>query len=651
MPTPIWQPSEKQIESAQITQFRHFINQRHGLSLSNFHALYQWSVDSNQDFWQAVWDFCEVIASVSSKTVLQEGAHLTEARWFPEARLNFAENLLRFRNERIAIVSLLENGERATLTYAQLYESVARLAAQIRADGVVAGDTIVGFMPNIAETVIAMLATASIGALWSSCSPDFGYDGVLERFGQVAPRMLFATDGYYYNNKSIDTLGKVSAIVDSLDSLEKVVIVPLINPKPDLSEIGQSAVLFQDYLSPDASEIKFEPLPFNHPLYIMYSSGTTGKPKCIVHGAGGTLLQHLKEHRLHVDLRPEDKLFYFTTCGWMMWNWLISGLASNATLILYDGSPFAAKGNILLNAIDEEGISVFGISARYIASLQKRGKRPKQSHQLTHLRVLLSTGSPLSHESFEYVYRDIKQDVCLASISGGTDIISCFVLGCPILPVYAGEIQTRGLGMAVEIRNDQGQPVVGEKGELVCSRPFPSMPVGFWNDDSGEKYRSTYFSRWPDIWVHGDYGELTEIGGVVIYGRSDTLLNPGGVRIGTAEIYRQIERMDEIVEGVVIGQHWEGDVRLILFVMLQDGVPLDDALRHRIQKTIEQNTTKRHVPAKILSVTDIPRTLNGKVAELAVRNVVHGQEVKNTEALANPEALALFRQLVTQAKL
>lgn len=647
MPTPIWQPSESQIENAQVTQFRRFINQQHEVSLADFHALYQWSVEHHQDFWLAIWDFCDIIASARGDIVLQEGTGFTEACWFPGATLNFAENLLRFRNERTAIVSLLENGERRTLTYKQLYDQVARLAARMRADGIVSGDRVAGFMPNIAETVIAMLATTSIGAIWSSCSPDFGSNGVLERFGQIKPRMLFGADGYYYNGKSVDSLTKLSAITNSMENLgglDRVVVIPVIGAEPDIAGINK-AVLFEDYLASDAGEIEFEPLPFNHPLYVVYSSGTTGKPKCIVHGAGGTLLQHLKEHRLHVDLRPDDTIFYFTTCGWMMWNWLISGLASGATLVLYDGSPFAQRGDALLNAIDKEAISVFGTSARYIANLEKIGKQPRHSHRLERLRTLLSTGSPLSHESFKYVYQDIKPDLCLSSISGGTDIISCFVLGCPALPVHVGEIQTRGLGMAVEIWDDQGRSVVGEKGELVCTRPFPSMPVGFWNDDSGEKYRNAYFNRWPNVWAHGDYGELTGTGGMVIHGRSDAVLNPGGVRIGTAEIYRQVEKLNEIIESVAIGQSWDGDIRVVLFVVLREGIFLDATLCDSIRSVIRQNTSPRHVPAKILAVTDIPRTLSGKISELVVRQIVQGQPIKNTEALANPESLALFRDL------
>jgi len=489
-----------------------------------------------------------------------------------------------------------------------------------------------------------MLAASSIGATWSSCSPDFGINGVMDRFGQIQPKVLFATDGYYYNGKTIDLMERLAGIVRQIDSLERVVLVPLLNEKVDVSSIDHAVVL-DDYIDRSASGIEFEQLPFDHPQYIMYSSGTTGVPKCIVHGAGGTLLQHLKEQQLLVDLKREDVFFYFTTCGWMMWNWLVSGLASGATLVLYDGSPFARDGRLLLDAIDREGISIFGTSAKFIASLEKAGHVPRDSHQLSSLKTILSTGSPLSHESFEYVYRDIKTDLCLSSISGGTDIISCFVGGCPILPVYLGEIQAPGLGMAVDILDEDGNGLRGKKGELVCTQPFPSCPTGFWNDPDGDKFHAAYFDTWPNVWAHGDYGEITRHGGFIIHGRSDAVLNPGGVRIGTAEIYRQVERIEEVVESIVIGQQWDDDVRVVLFVVLREGLQLDDALQLGIRRSIRDNTTPRHVPAVIVQVADIPRTISGKIVELAVRNVVHGRPVKNTDALANPQALDLFRDL------
>ena len=658
MTSPLWTPSAERIANARLTAFSAFVGARTQRKFAGFDALYRWSVEQPEAFWSAVWDFCGVVASERGEVVLGDREKFPGAKWFPGARLNFAENLLRYRDEQVALVSLLENGSRRQISYAELYLKVAQLAAALRAGGVGVGDRVAGFMPNIAETVIAMLATTSIGAIWSSCSPDFGSNGVMDRFGQIQPKVLFSADGYFYNGKRCDSLQRLAQIAARIESIERIVLVPIVAPAPaglqsDTSASAGSppvpgltkAVLFDDYLDRSATGIDFEQLPFDHPLYIMYSSGTTGMPKCIVHGAGGCLLQHLKEHQLLVDLSRRDVFFYFTTCGWMMWNWLVSGLATGATLVLYDGSPFAADGDVLLDAMDNEGISVFGVGARYIAALEKAGKVPRRSHRLRQLRTVLSTGSPLSHESFEYVYRDLKSDVCLSSISGGTDILSCFVGGCPVLPVYSGEIQARGLGMAVEIWNEAGKAVVGEKGELVCTRPFPCAPVGFWNDPQGEKYRAAYFDNWPNIWAHGDYGEITATGGVIIHGRSDAVLNPGGVRIGTAEIYRQVEKLEEIRESIVIGQDWAEDVRVVLFVVLNSGVELNQSLRQRICNTIRSETTPRHVPAKIIAVRDIPRTISGKIVELAVRNVVHGRPVKNTDALANPEALAFYRDL------
>ena len=651
MNKPLWTPSPERVAAAQVTAFRHEINKRHNLRLADYPALYAWSVENRAAFWSAVWDFCAVVSETRGETVVSDGDHFQHARWFPQARLNFAENLLQRRDDRPALVSLLENGERRSLSYAELQQRVAQVAAALRGHGVKAGDRVAGFMPNIMETAVAMLAAASIGAVWSSCSPDFGVNGVLDRFGQIAPRVLFAADGYYYNGKPCDSLERLAAIVKRIDSVERVVLTPVLGGKTDLSAI-RAAVWFDDFAAaapaprPAIIESAFTRLPFDHPLYIMYSSGTTGKPKCIVHGAGGTLLQHLKEHRLHVDLRPEDVFFYFTTCGWMMWNWLVSGLATGATVLLYDGSPLARDGDALPDAIDSERISVFGVGARYLTALEKAGKRPRRTHDLASLKTILSTGSPLSRAGFDYVYRDIKPDVCLSSISGGTDILSCFVGGCPALPVHAGEIQARGLGMAVEFWNEQGRAAaVGEKGELVCVKPFPSTPVGFWDDPDGEKYRNAYFARWPGVWAHGDYGELTAAGGVVIHGRSDAALNPGGVRIGTAEIYRQVEILPQVRECLAIGQEWEGDARVVLFVVLGEGVALDDELVAAIKHAIRRGATARHVPAKIVQVADIPRTISGKIVELAVRDIVHGRAVSNTDALANPEALELFRDL------
>jgi acetoacetyl-CoA synthetase len=649
MEQPLWQPSAERIKAANITRFKEFVNERHELALDDYAALHRWSVECGADFWSAVWDFCRVIAAQKGDEILPEGAGFTSEghptpSWFPGARLNFAENLLRYRDDQPALVSLLETGQRRSVTYGELYRQVAQLAASLKADDVGPGDRVAGFMPNIIETVVAMLATTSLGATWSSCSPDFGINGVMDRFGQITPRVLLTADGYFYNGKTCDSLERVISIAERIDSLSRVVVVPVVAEQPAIDGIP-NAVLYSDYVDTDAATVEFPPFPFDHPLYIMYSSGTTGMPKCIVHGAGGTLLQHVKEHQLLVDLSRGDVFFYFTTCGWMMWNWLVSGLATGATLLLYDGSPFARRGKLLLDTLDSEHISVFGASAKYFAALEKARHRPSDRYSMEQLHTVLSTGSPLSHESFEYIYREFKSDLCVSSISGGTDILSCFVGGCPILPVYSGEIQCPGLGMAVEIWDTEGRAVTGEKGELVCVKPFPCAPIGFWDDADDKKYRDAYFSSWPGVWAHGDYGEITENGGVIIHGRSDAVLNPGGVRIGTAEIYRQVERLKEIQESIVIGQEWKDDVRVVLFVVPGEGVGLDDALRDRIRRIIRENTTPRHVPEKILSVADIPRTISGKIVELAVRNVVHGREVKNVDALANPEALALYRDL------
>jgi acetoacetyl-CoA synthetase len=640
----LWTPDAARVAAAHATRFMQFVNQRCGAGVGpDYGSLLSWSLAEPERFWAATWDYCGVVASRRGDVVLADADRFPRARWFPGALLNFAENLLRHRDDRTALVSLLEDGTRRELTYAELYRQVARVAAGLRQRGVGTGDRVAGFMPNVAETVVAMLATTSIGATWTSCSPDFGADGVLDRFGQVRPKVLFSADGYYYNGKARDSLARLAEIARRIDGLEHVAVMPLLTPAPDLSAIP-GALPFADF-GADAATVEFAQLPFDHPLYVMYSSGTTGAPKCIVHGAGGTLLQHLKEHQLMSDLGRDDVFFYFTTCGWMMWNWLVSGLATGATVVLYDGSPFANGGQVLLDMIDQEKISVFGTSARYIAGLEKDGHRPVDSHNLGSLKTILSTGSPLAHESFEFVYRDIKRNVCLSSISGGTDILGCFVGGCPILPVRAGEIQAVALGMAVEFRADDGRPVVGEKGELVCTQPFPSCPLGFWDDTDGSRFRAAYFERFPGAWAHGDYGEITPEGGVIIYGRSDAVLNPGGVRIGTAEIYRQVGRVDDVLDSIAVGQEWDGDVRVVLFVVLRDRVVLTESLRDTIRRTIRKHATPRHVPAKIIQVTDIPRTISGKIVELAVRNVIHGRAVVNKDALANPEALDLYRAL------
>jgi acetoacetyl-CoA synthetase len=641
----LWTPSKEHIEATEMYRFQKYLEDKFTICFEDHQKLHQWSIDNSENFWEAVWDFCGIKSSTPYSAVLQDGNKFPGAKWFPGSRLNFAENLLRYRDEKPALVSLLENGERKEISYAELYQKVSQLAAALRADGVAVGDRVAGFMPNIAETVIAMLAVTSIGAIWSSCSPDFGINGVVDRFGQIEPKVLFSADGYYYNNKNIDSLSRLKEIRQNISSIEKIIVIPLTGSNPDLSKID-NAILFDQYLQTDNTPtLVFEQLPFDHPLYVMYSSGTTGVPKCIVHGAGGTLIQHLKEMQLHTNVTRDDVLFYYTTCGWMMWNWLVSGLACGCTLLLYDGSPFAKEGHILIDAIDSEKISIFGTSAKFIASLEKAGIKPRESHQLDSLKAILSTGSPLSHESFTYVYRDIKSDLCLSSISGGTDIISCFVLGSPTLPVYTGELQCPGLGMEVEIWNDHGISVTQEKGELVCTAPFPSCPVSFWNDPENKKFHSAYFDNFDNVWAHGDYGEITAHNGMIIHGRSDAVLNPGGVRIGTAEIYRQVEKVDEVVEAIVIGQEWKDDVRVILFVVLRENIRLDESLAKEIKSVVRANTTPRHVPGKIIQVTEIPRTISGKIVELAVRNVVHNRPVKNTDALANPDALELYRDL------
>nr|WP_206202790.1 acetoacetate--CoA ligase [Thioalkalivibrio sp. XN279] len=644
--TILWQPSTEQVARAQLTRFMASASGAAGRPLETYDALWRWSIEQRDAFWAAVWDFCEVKASRRWDVVLENGEQMPGARWFTGARLNFAENLLRQDDPgRLALVWRGEDGSRRTFTRAELYRETARLAGALRELGVGPGDRVAGFLPNCPEAVIAMLAAASLGATWSSCSPDFGTQGVLDRFGQIRPKVLFTADGYRYNGKRIDSLERIRGVLQQLEDVERVVLVPFLDHEPDAEPDPDTlphGVRWQDLLSHE-TELEFAQLPFDHPLYILYSSGTTGVPKCIVHGAGGTLLQHLKEHRLHTDIGPEDMLFYFTTCGWMMWNWLVSGLAVGATLVLYDGNPFHPGPEALWQMAEEEGITVFGTSAKYLAAVEKAGYAPRAHFRLEPLRAILSTGSPLMPASFDFIYRDVKADVQLASISGGTDIVSCFALGCPVLPVHRGELQCRGLGMAVEIFDDEGRSHTEEPGELVCTKPFPSMPVGFWNDPDGDKYRAAYFERFPGVWHHGDWARLTEHGGLVIYGRSDAVLNPGGVRIGTAEIYRQVEKLEEVLESLAIGQDWGGDQRIVLFVRLRAGQSLDDALQAKIRQVIRANTTPRHVPAKIVQVNDIPRTLSGKIVELAVRNVVHGRPVKNTDALANPAALDEFR--------
>ncbi|MEO1246278.1 MAG: acetoacetate--CoA ligase [Pseudomonadota bacterium] len=633
----LWQPSSERREASAMYAFMRASGHE------TYDSLYRWSVESSAEFWAALAAFAKVEFATPAKRVLSNPDNIMQAGWFAGATLNYAERLLMHGGAREALVFIGEfvgeSGARRALSFDQLREEVRGVAAGLRRAGVQKGDRVAGFLPNCPEAIVAMLAAASIGAVWSSCSPDFGLEGVVDRFGQIEPSVLFTADGYHYNGKRHDSLGIAAGIAAAVPSIRHTVVVPF---------TGAASGLPPDFVAWDefadaAGDLVFEPVAFDHPLFVLYSSGTTGAPKCIVHGHGGTLLQHLKEHLLHTDIGPHDRLFYFTTCGWMMWNWMVGGLAAGATLILFDGSPFMDEGRALWRMAEAESLTVFGTSAKYLSALEKAGRQPGREFALDGLRTVLSTGSPLAPEGFDYVYREIKQDVQLASIAGGTDILSCFVLGNPLLPVRRGEIQCRGLGMAVAVFDDEGKPVRGERGELVCTRPFPSAPIGFWNDPDNARYRAAYFERFEGVWAHGDYAELTPSGGLVIHGRSDAVLNPGGVRIGTAEIYRQVESLDEVVESIAVGQRWEDDVRVVLFVVLKDGVTLDEELSARIRQAIRDKTTPRHVPAKVLQVGAIPRTRSGKIVELAVRSVIHGEPVKNTDALANPGALEHFR--------
>jgi acetoacetyl-CoA synthetase len=638
MPAPLWTPSPERIARANLTRFG---------GGRSYAALFDWSIARPLEFWDAMWDFGGIVGTKGPRIAIDMD-RMPGAGFFPDARLNFAENVLRggeapVPDEAAAIVFQGEIGPARTVSWRELRSEVAAFAAALRGAGIGAGDRVAAFVPNLPEAIVAALGAASIGAVWSSCSPDFGVQGVLDRFGQIEPRILVTADGYTYGGKTFDLLPRIGEVVDKLPTIERTIVIPHTR-REALREGVRAAVTWDAFLDPHrGAPLSFTPLPFDHPLYILFSSGTTGVPKCIVHGAGGTLIQHLKEHRLHCDIHPGDRVFYFTTLGWMMWNWLVTVLASGATILLYDGSPFYPDGTRLFTFADDMKMTLFGTSAKFIDAVSKAGLRPRETHHLETVRTMTSTGSPLLPEGFDFVYEHVKRDIHLASISGGTDIISCFVGGDPTGPVWRGEIQARSLGMAVEVFDEKGRPVRGQKGELVCTMPFPSMPVAFWNDPDGGKYHAAYFERFPRVWTHGDYVELTEHDGVIIYGRSDAVLNPGGVRIGTSEIYRQVEQLPDVLESLVIGQQWDHDERIVLFVKLREGATLDPPLIERIRRRIRENTTPRHVPARIVQVTEIPRTKSGKIVELAVRDVVHGREVRNLEALANPDALEQFR--------
>jgi len=627
----MYQPSVEQIERSQMFEFKEYINGRHGINLENYQDLHGWSVNQIPDFWEAVWSYFDIIHSESYTQIVDDVSKMPGAKWFNGARLNFAENLLRHRDDKIALIFKGEGQPTRKLTYCELYLAVAKTAQALKNVGVQKGDCIAGFIPNMPESIIAMLATTSIGAIWSSSSPDFGINGVLDRFSQIKPKVLFAANGYFYNGKSHDSLEKLQGILQDLPTVEKVVVIPYSEINPNISSINNS-ILYSDFTANEAEKIEFKQLPFDQPLYIMYSSGTTGLPKSIVHGAGGTLLQHIKELRLHCDISEQDNVFYFTTCGWMMWNWLVSNLAIGATLTLYDGAPFYPDSNAMWDMADELGITVFGTSAKFIAASEAAGNNPISTNDLSSVRLILSTGSPLMEENFDYIYRNVKKNVHLASVSGGTDIISCFAGGSPTLPVYRGELQCCGLAMDVDSFDYQGKSRRNEKGELVCKKAFPSMPIYFWNDPDGQKYHNAYFDQYDGIWYHGDYIEINDHGGVTIYGRSDATLNPGGVRIGTAEIYRVVEQIPEIADSLVVGVQSEGDELVALFLIMNEDEILNDILVNQIKSSIRKNCTPRHVPSIVKSVEDIPYTISGKKVELAVKKVLHGEEVTNKDA-------------------
>ena len=637
----LWQPSEERIKSTNMYRFMTRVNERYGTEFTQYPDLWEWSVNNLEDFWTITWKFIDIKASQTFDKAIDDPAKMPGAKFFVNSKLNFAENLLRFRNDRVAIIFKGEDSVRRTLTYNQLYDEVAKTAASLKKMGIQKGDRVVGFVPNMPESIIAMLAAASLGAVWSSCSPDFGIKGVLDRFGQTRPKVLFTADGYFFKGKPMDSIERIAGIVKEIPSIQKIVVIPYVSTKPDISSLP-NAVLYEEFKDPSAKEIDFLQMNFDDPLYIMYSSGTTGLPKCMVQSMGGVLLHQKKELVLHTDLKEEDIIFYFTTCGWMMWNWLTAALSTGATLVLYDGNPFHPGPDALWKMAQDERVTIFGTSAGYIEALKNAGVKPGRQFDLSALKSVLSTGSPLSDENFEFIYNEIKQDLQLASISGGSDLNGCFALGNPMGPVYTGELQCRGLGMKVYAYDENGKPTVGQQGELVCTAPFPSMPIFFWGDDDGSKYHSAYFNEYPGIWTHGDFIMVTERGGVIMYGRSDATLNPGGVRIGTAEIYRRLDAMEELEDSVIVGQSWNNDVRVILFVKTAPGFDLTDELQNKIKADIRANASPRHVPAKIIACPDVPYTLNMKKVELAVKKMIEGKEVKNKDALKNPESLDFF---------